>query len=692
MASVSLLALSLVPAAHAAERGSELISPPDKNGAPVLNMLPASADGDAVVFTKQSSNPESAGAQTNVPTLARRTSTGWTLNDTTLPVRSFYRGQSIVVATNDAATRSVIASNVQLDPDEPRRPGDSDLYLHMFGEPFARLVNGEQGVDPAPFPGFSAEFRGGSSDLDTVVFERPGPARLLPEASESTVGLYRRRGGTLDLVSVMPDGSQPADQSVVTSPYRVNGSRGGGQQTHEVSNDGNRVFFSVDGALYVRDGGTRTLAVSASQRAGDGGAVRAATFIGASPSGDAVYFWSDEPLTDGTSGGGVYRYEIADGPGADLTRVTEDPGAGGLGLTSALTSGDGSTVYFVAAADLASGGTVGQPNVYVARGGEVRFIATAPDGATVERVSTDGGYAAISSTTALGSAELGGFRGLYVYAAASGALDCASCRADGSPNGADASVNVFPTTGVGQTSERARAITNDGRLFFATADRLVAADIGDANDVYVYEDGRPDLLTAGNADPSYLLDNTEDGRTVFVSTAERRVAQDVDSEYDLYALRTGGGFPVPPEPPACSGDGCRGPLTPELAPQQPTSTVSVPVTTGKRDGDSGTTRRLTVKRSSATSKRVTLRVTVPSAGSIRANGRAVRTARVVKTSANRTYTLRLALTSSTVKKLKRSGRVTFKVRVRFEPTAGKAVTKTVPVTVKSAKRPKKGGR
>ena len=51
-------------------RGYEMISPPDKNGSPAQRVLPASSDGNTLLFNKLTPDPGSAGAQATVRPLA----------------------------------------------------------------------------------------------------------------------------------------------------------------------------------------------------------------------------------------------------------------------------------------------------------------------------------------------------------------------------------------------------------------------------------------------------------------------------------------------------------------------------------------------------------------------------------------------------------------------------------------------
>ena len=131
------------------------------------------------------------------------------------------------------------------------------------------------------------------------------------------------------------------------------------------------------------------------------------------------------------------------GQQGQLTRLTGDPGPDGLGISSSLTSNDGTSVYFVATAALAAGATAGEPNAYVWRDGQLKLVATVPEGATVKRVSRDGRYAVLASAASIGNANTGSHEQLYLYDAAAGGLPvCASCRPDGSASAGDASLDL----------------------------------------------------------------------------------------------------------------------------------------------------------------------------------------------------------------------------------------------------------
>ena len=228
---------------------------------------------------------------------------------------------------------------------------------------------------------------------------------------------------------------------------------------------------------------------------------------------------------------------------------------------------------------------------------------------------------------------------VFMYGASTGRLLCASCNPDGqAPEG------VFDTKNAGEgegltvdrpetwsehwlagsipgwtlygydppmTEHQSRYLTNQGRLFFNSADPLVPQDrqptrtetidsqpvtVGVEN-VYEYEPpglgsceqtaGCVALISSGtSAHESAFLDASENGDDVFFLTDAKLVAQDTEpgaEVYDAAVCDTSQTQPCLPvkEPPAepCTGEECRTPAGSPLSFQAPpTSTTTTPHT------------------------------------------------------------------------------------------------------------------
>ena len=226
---------------------------------------------------------------------------------------------------------------------------------------------------------------------------------------------------------------------------------------------------------------------------------------------------------------------------------------------------------------------------------------------------------------------------VFLYDASTGRLVCASCN----PNG-QAPHGVFDTKNAGEgegltvdrpevwnerwlagsipgwtlygynppmTRHESRYLSNNGRLFFNSADALVAQDqaptrqetvngktlnVGVEN-VYEYEpsdtgscqqdSGCVALISSGTSErESAFLDASEAGGDAFFLTAAKLVAQDTEPGYEIYAAAECGTSESPaclPEKPPpgeeCRGEGCRGPAGPQPGVQAPpTYTSSFP--------------------------------------------------------------------------------------------------------------------
>ena len=121
-------------------------------------------------------------------------------------------------------------------------------------------------------------------------------------------------------------------------------------------------------------------------------------------------------------------------------------------------------------------------------------------------------------------------------------------------------------------------MADDGRTFFSSKDQLDPRDKdGTITDVYEYVDGRPQLITTGQANRDFtggsevfslistsayvgLEAVSHTGVDVYFSTFETLVNRDHNGEYvKFYDARTGGGFPEEPELLPCeAADECHG--------------------------------------------------------------------------------------------------------------------------------------
>jgi hypothetical protein len=455
-----------------------------------------------------------------------------------------------------------------------------------------------------------ASFLAGSDDLGHVVFEEE-----LALTSDAPLGyrggdeLYEWTPGEVRLVTILPD-ETPVHGSLAgaTRSYAAESEPIGisekainvAQFRHAVSADGSRIFFEAEGGLYLREDGSRTVQVDKSHGPGADGGGR---FMIASADGSRVFFTDESQLTaDSTAAGGkpdLYEYASDSGDLTDLTVNALEP-AGVLGVSGA--SEDGSYLYFVAQGALTdepnSNGDAAAaeaPNLYLIHDGVTTFVATLDpitdacdwtasarcagdvdvSGLTA-RVSANGAFAGFNSTRSLtGYDNTDANSGepdieIFLFDAAAQRLSCASCSSLGSRPTAGAAIHWPATPGRNGNWDNAypqRNVSDDGHVFFETADALLAGDVNGRRDVYEYANGTQHLISTGtDAVSSHFLDATPDGDDVFFSTAQRLLPRDTDSVYDYYDARIGGGFAEPPSPPSpCGAGACRGAGSTETA-------------------------------------------------------------------------------------------------------------------------------
>jgi hypothetical protein len=228
-----------------------------------------------------------------------------------------------------------------------------------------------------------------------------------------------------------------------------------------------------------------------------------------------------------------------------------------------------------------SRGIPNQENIYDFRNGAVQYVATVEPGAYCFRtelastsacgvesdgpvvrmqVSPDDSYMAFVTARQVTQYDNAGQLEMYRYNPVARNVICVSCIPSGEP----------PTSSVG-ASQDGLFMTDNGRAFFTTDDALVHTDTNQAQDVYEYVDGHPQLITPGTGDTTQSrglglnepgLDGVSgDGTDVYFSTYQTLVPQDHNGLFlKFYDARTGGGFPVPsPTPPCTAADECHGP-------------------------------------------------------------------------------------------------------------------------------------
>ncbi len=575
----------------------------------------AAADGNRMSFISGEPLPGSTSAGWEY--LSTRGAVGWS-TESVLPLLSYYsntctayKGDASVSAYSPDMSTAIIfvgaketgqstseegggcgAEGVEVVHGEPL--GLENLLLRTNGDgAYYQLIN----VPPQSATPGNAKFAGASRDLSHVLFTEN--ARLTANAPAGVPDLFEWSAGAgVRLVTVLPDGS-PVVGAVAAGSY---------EHSRVISADGSRVFFTASDGLYVRIDGERTVQLDEAQGiAGPGGG---GSFQEASSDGTRVFFTDEGKLTaDSTAASGepdVYECELPEGATkcklTDLTVGEAGEHASARRVVGA--SEDGSYVYFVAHGVLSGAQTnehgeaaqSGQANLYVSHDGVNTFVATVVEEGLIAsglassskegvrnstRVSPDGLFFAFATKKSLtGYDNTDAVTGeadpeIFLYEAASHSLACASCNPSGEPPvmgpGPGERPQEFGEATGGATMELDEAgsphfLSDSGQVFFETREALVPRDTNGQLDVYEYEAGRLDLISAGTGSSrSIFLDASEDGSNVFFLSSQQLVAQDTNAEaLNIYDARVDGGFPEVASPPPCTtADACRAPVSPQ---------------------------------------------------------------------------------------------------------------------------------
>jgi WD40 repeat protein len=561
-------------------RAYEQVTPVEKDGSTPTggdSLVQASLSGDRITFLVPADMPGGGGSGTFPLFLASRDAGLWTSQGLLPPTPPGFASTAEVLGWSEDISQALVEGHLEGDTGE-----SVSLYLRdsVTGS-YKRVVTA---------PPFSAHLAGfGAADHSRLFFE--DASQLLPSAAPEKSNLYEfnRANGTLSLVGVLPadlGGGAPPGGSFA-GPYNweeSNTKLGGATRGHytqsAISGDGTRVFFTAGetGQVYLRENGTSTLQVSASQRTTpDPNGAKPAAFMAAIPDGSKVFFASCEKLTNDSTavstgaatcgeeaqGQDLYEYDLLSGALHDLTVDSNGGDALGAAVQGVLGgSADGSYVYFVGNGVLPNSGASspgtchlvkrnGSCNLYVWHNGTVTFIATlnagetpnsegesdvldwkaGPQGVTLvekgSRVTPDGKTLLFSSTQKLTAYDNRGVVELYRYdatrAVAPGNPACVSCDPTGAPprESLERNRRMLETVRSGDLSVPAlassltRNLSGDGsRVFFSTPDALVAQDTNNTFDVYEWE-----KAGAGSCLPaSATFEQGSDGCLYLIST------------------------------------------------------------------------------------------------------------------------------------------------------------------------------
>ena len=602
------------------------------------SFLGTSQDGKRVYFSSQSIGTPDSLSGLNTPFGADRGPDGWKVfqvgADPNRALGNLLPGDYLVSSDLsgvlwegfDAETRERRAPSFSFTP----AYGENELLTQIQPRQIstasmttASMIAGSPDFDTFTFLGFTGE---------TYL---PGETPI--QSGQSNGQYYQVTGARsgnpqLSLVNQDNNGVQIGGSC---PPHPGAGLNEGGEKTQSgsVSADGHVVYFLANqGAtgtycnsfefpqrLFKRVNAEETVAVSAPTctptplcDGPDGRDV----YRGASLDGSVVVFRTDRRVTpsDQDWGNDVYVYDetppagqpklvqISAGEAVSPQHPTPGTDASTQGVVKIST--DGSRVYFVATGRLTADATAGSNNLYVYRrdaahpGGELKFLATFGSesselwlgGAPVVAVPVhgdsgddgkwgDGHMLILRTPEKLVPEDTDSQPDVYRIdtEASTDRIDCVSCVGNGE----------FPVEARGVSTYATpywnlpQMASDDGKVVvFWTKEGLVSEDTNGGLDVYAWEDGDLTLVTTKaipDARPNPVAGTTGDGSVIYLYTAASHVPSDQNSADDVYAARTGGGFPSPEATfiTCLSGDECKAPAAPVPAAAEPGSASMV---------------------------------------------------------------------------------------------------------------------
>jgi hypothetical protein len=616
-------------------RAWEMVSPVNKQGGDVAanpQRSRVAVNGDAVSYLSTTGFAGTTGStHVGVEYVSRREANGWSTHSITpfqkSPIFPFgFKASEYVQNLSADLTTGVFMGLAPIaGVTTPNTEKTANLYLAQGlgqGPPSFELVSDsvndvQESLDET---GTHIKLADTSTDFEHHLFESTD--NLTADAFGAEIKLYEWANGNLRLVGVLPEDACGSPPCIAESAYAGSGAASGTwhtgmytQRNHTMSDDGSRIFFTAGalfragnpqdqglfGTLYMREDGTSTVQIDASERSTpDPSGPGFSEFQFATPDGSKVFFVSTEQLTDEDTDTQISLYEYTvDAPAGERLALLS---LGNVRPSHVVgISDDGNYVYLMGVGDpvpdLLSFEYNGQ-RLYAYHDGSLRSVGIYAGASWGEigdtwgfgggpseiRVSPNGEHVLFASAhdqeidaeiSQCDVINMQPCKQLFLYSYSESELSCVSCSPSGEAPASNASFEFSANAGLGGGSSAQNLnipLSNDGDAFFSTTSALVPQDTNGQRDVYMYDSdtGERRLLSSGQCDcASTFVTASPDGEDVFFTTRQALVRTDVDNLADLYDARVGGGLAsqnvLPPG--QCEGDACQ---PAAVAPNDPT--------------------------------------------------------------------------------------------------------------------------
>jgi hypothetical protein len=456
---------------------------------------------------------------------------------------AFYDGNSA-----DGST-AIFSTKEQMVPGDTDQ--ELDVYVREFDNGFGEYLTREISIGPkGGNDAQPATFDGMSSDGSEVFFSTAEP--MVAEDTDQAEDVYLRDLVQNRTVLVSQGSSGCADQGCGNGAFAASFLPGGvvpdggvvffGSGERLEAGDQDSAFD-----VYVRDIGaetTRLVSAPDPSCVACGSEELDAQFRGTDDSGSRAFFTSSEKLASADTDSGesdIYARNLAGGttalvslPGTcppDLSVGQNcEPSYGGA-------SADGSHVFFETNDRVLAGAdTDKSQDVYDWSEGTVALASTGPDGGngefnvTFAGTTPDGGTAFFETSESLLSADADVAQDVYQRSGGTTSLVSAGEAGKG---------NLAVPASFEWVS-----ISGPQVVAFTTAEPLVAEDTDSSQDVYTRSGGFTSLISTGpdggdGESSAIFAGAADDGSKIFFTTAESLLAEDTDSSQDVY-MRSGG--------------------------------------------------------------------------------------------------------------------------------------------------------